>query len=138
LDFHRNSKNQEKQVFDFLYSRHHKLKMKVYIDQLKVQAAELRKHALRSPKAHPSESLENQIKLWWTDLPPSIQYRRFHICEIAAQCNGHFKEKPALRKVASALRSLGWKDSRDWTKSGRNRRFWKPPSEKTKSANIVI
>lgn len=72
------------------------------------------------------EPLENQIKRWWSSLPPCLRQRRFQIGEIANNCNGRFKKKPALRNVAEALRALDWKECRDWTNAGRNRRFWIP------------
>lgn len=72
------------------------------------------------------EPLEVQIKRWWVNLPPVMQERPFQIIEIAAQCRGCYRDKPALRSVAAALRVLGWSELRDWSNAGRNRRFWLP------------
>lgn len=79
-------------------------------------------------KNHPArhEPLESQIKRWWSNLPPCLKQRRFQIGEIAKNCDGRFKKNPALRDVAAALRALEWKECRDWTSAGRNRRFWIP------------
>lgn len=74
------------------------------------------------------EPLEAQIHRWWVNLPPTMQQRKFHIYEIAAQCQGKYRDKPALRQVASALRTIGWHELRDWTRGGRNRRVWLPPT----------
>lgn len=73
------------------------------------------------------EPLEAQIHRWWVNLPPTMQQRKFQIYEIAAQCSGKYRDRPALRQVASALRSIGWREIRDWTKQGRNHRLWQPP-----------
>jgi hypothetical protein len=73
-----------------------------------------------------AEPLDKQIQRWWINLPPVMQNRKFQIIEIANQCNGRFKERPALRNVAAALRALDWREYRDWTTTGRNRRFWIP------------
>ena len=73
------------------------------------------------------EPLEAQIHRWWVNLPPTMQQRKFQICEIAAQCQGKYRDRPALRQVASALRSIGWHEGRDWSKHGRNVRLWIPP-----------
>ena len=74
------------------------------------------------------ESLETQIQRWWVNLPPFTKRRRFQIKEIAVNCTGKIKPKPALREVAFALRALGWSESRDWSKQGRNHRLWSPPT----------
>jgi hypothetical protein len=72
------------------------------------------------------EPIETQIQRWWANLPPTMQQRRFQIVGIAAQCYGRFRTRPALRQVAAALRSSGWREVRDWTNAGRNRRLWEP------------
>lgn len=69
--------------------------------------------------------LEDQIKHWWANLPPSLCRRRFQLAEIAGQCCGRGGGKPANREVAAALRALGWREFRDWTSAGRNKRFWR-------------
>ena len=73
------------------------------------------------------EPLEVQIKRWWANLPPVMQQRPFQIIEIAAQCKGRYRDKPALREVAVVLRALGWTENRNWSVAGRNRRQWCPP-----------
>lgn len=72
------------------------------------------------------EPLEIQIARWWANLPEAMKDRSFQITEIAGVCGGKSLERPALRNVAAALRALGWKEYRDWTTTGRNRRFWIP------------
>ena len=103
--------------------------MKSYIETLKAQATTLPDVCKRSESRAPEftwEPLENQIRRWWVNLPPVMQQRPFQIIEIATQCRGRYRAKPALREVATALRSLGWSEKRDWSTLGRNRRFWVP------------
>lgn len=103
--------------------------MKHYIEHLRKITTEtlpMPKHT-SSKNRSDRESLETQIKRWWASLPPILQQRRFQIVEIANQCRGRFRDKPALREVANALRSAGWQETRDWTNRGRNQRLWIPP-----------
>ena len=72
------------------------------------------------------EPLEIQIQRWWANLPPVMQQRQFQIFEIAAQCRGRYRDKPALREVAAVLKGRGWREVRVWTNAGRNRRLWEP------------
>jgi hypothetical protein len=103
--------------------------MKHYIQKLRtVSEQRLAEHSLRKRTRKTEwEPLETQIQRWWVNLPPTIQWRRFQIFEIAAQCNGKYRDRPALRQVASALRTIGWREVRDWTNHGRNHRLWQPP-----------
>ena len=73
------------------------------------------------------EPIEAQIHRWWVNLPPAVRERKFQIVEIASQCTGKYRPKPALRQVTAALRSSGWQEVRDWTNLGRNCRLWRPP-----------
>jgi hypothetical protein len=103
--------------------------MKHYIQNLRKISKDLQLYAKEKQDTNCAnwEPIEAQIKRWWFSLPPIMQQRRFQITEIASHCRGKFLERPALREVASALRSLGWREVRDWTKSGRNLRQWLPP-----------
>jgi len=98
--------------------------MKHYISNLrKVSKETLPKHK-HSESQTEWEPLENQIQRWWVNLPTIMKNRRFQIVEIAGQCRGRFRDKPALRDVAASLRILGWAEARDWSKPARNRRYW--------------
>ena len=100
--------------------------MKHYIHNLRKVSDQLigERKRVRDRNHLANESLETQIQRWWVNLPPAMRERRFQIVEIAAQCRGRFNERPALRKVACALRVLGWHESRDWSNQGKNRRYW--------------
>lgn len=103
--------------------------MRNYIQNLR-KVSELRlaePRAAKRVKRTGEEPLESQIHSWWVNLPPRMQQRKFQIHEIAAQCQGKYRDRPALRQVASALRSIGWHEGRDWSKHGRNVRLWVPP-----------
>ena len=101
--------------------------MKSYIKALHAQAAVVQDEYARASSISTVatwEPLEVQIKRWWANLPPIMQQRPYQITEIAAQCRGRYRDKPALREVATALRVLGWSERRDWSVAGRNKRFW--------------
>jgi len=107
--------------------------MKPYIEALKAETVRRRiEDGARRARERKEvlvvqwEPLETQIQRWWDNLPPTMQQRRFQIVEIAAHCHGRYRDKPALREVAAALRALCWKDVRNWTNAGRNSRFWEP------------
>ena len=105
---------------------HNKLAMKSYIAKLKAQAALQQEAACTKAKPLPKawEPLESQISRWWANLPESMRNREFQITEIAAACHGRFRDRPAFRVVAAALRSLGWTPARDWRRLSGIRRLW--------------
>lgn len=53
------------------------------------------------------EPLETQIARWWLNLHQTLRERAFHISEITEACRDRFRDKPALRDVAAALRQWG-------------------------------
>jgi hypothetical protein len=87
----------------------------------------LKKLQVEAEKAR-LEPLEDQIRRWWANVAEVDRNRRFHIAEIAAHCRGKYQTRPALRDVAAALRCLGWTQTRDWRKAGRNKRGWRQTS----------
>lgn len=112
-------------------SSHHKIDMKSYLDTLKRESSRQQAEAIRLQQRceKPSwEPLEVQIQRWWANLPDSMKTRPFQLAEIAGACRGRYQDRPALRCVAAALRSIGWGEYRCWKKPGRNRRFWLPTS----------
>lgn len=111
-------------------SSHRKFDMKSYIDTIKQasqQAALSRKLVHTAKPTDTWQPLETQIMRWWSNLPDSLRNRRFQLIEIAGVCQGRYRERPALRFVAGALRTLGWNEKRCWKLTGRNRRYWIPP-----------
>lgn len=68
------------------------------------------------------------IRRWWNDLAPATRQHPWSLETIATAAFTDPDKRPAMRFVASALRELGFVETRDWTKHGRNRRYWTPPS----------
>jgi hypothetical protein len=68
-----------------------------------------------------------EIREWFESMPPASRQRRFTLEEICIRLRGLYRDRPALRVIAAAMRRLGWTEGRDWTNAGRNRRFWLPP-----------
>lgn len=113
---------------DITCSHHKFAPMKHYISNLRKVSQETLPKPKHSGNQAEWEPLDVQIKRWWTNLSPVMQQRPYQITEIAAQCRGRYRDKPAVREVAVALRVLGWCESRDWSSKGRNRRFWISPN----------
>lgn len=102
--------------------------MKAYLSSLKQESSRQQADLIRSQTrcAKPAwEPLDAQIQRWWANLPDTMKARPFQLAEIAGACRGRYQERPALRCVAAALRSIGWREYRCWKASGRNRRFWR-------------
>jgi hypothetical protein len=70
-----------------------------------------------------------EVKKWYAALPPAMRNRRFSIAEICRCLQGRYRDRPAARMVAAALRMNGFMACRDWTAAGRNSRYWLPPQE---------
>lgn len=134
---HRSHTNSKKSNLTSLPPHHHELAMKTYIQTLNgmAKAAFDRRCDCVEKSRVGVDPLELQIERWWLSLPSVMQSRLFRIDEIAAQCRGRYRDRPALREVAAALRFLGWKTHRDWKKNGRSSRLWmpmtSPPSKAT-------
>jgi len=94
------------------------------------QLAQLKAFAESQPKgAEPrfgDDRLVNGISAWLKTMSQHQQSRKFTIDEVVtlAQLTGTYQASPAKREVAQALRALGFRPCRDWTKAGRNRRYW--------------
>jgi hypothetical protein len=74
-----------------------------------------------------TERLRGQIKTWFESMTPGQRSRCFSIeeVEVLAGLVGKHGGHAAHHQIAQALRSAGFRPSRDWTVAGRNRRFWK-------------
>lgn len=69
-----------------------------------------------------------EIREWYESMAPAGRQRRFTLDEICIRFQGRYRDRPAFRVIAAAMRRLGWSEGRDWTKAGRNRRYWLPPA----------
>lgn len=65
---------------------------------------------------------------WWNSMAPAVRQHPWSLEVVAQAAFSNQPRKPALRRVADALRALGFNEHRDWTRAGRNRRCWQPPS----------
>lgn len=122
------SRKTKNRLLDFLVHHNNKSAMKAYIESLKELIAiggQSKPNTQTEQQRVVVEPLETQIRRWWSNLPPALQDRSFHILEIAGVCSGRYKPRPALREIAAALRAMGWTEQRDWTKGGGNRRTWR-------------
>ncbi len=107
------------------------LTLRQQVDQLIAQAS----HASRrAPKPRVkncclSINYTQLIQHWFEKEPPALRQRKYSMTEFVIRFAGRFRPKPAARLLAEALRELGWTEHRDWTRAGRNRRYWQPPPE---------
>jgi hypothetical protein len=101
--------------------------LKDSIERLKSEA--LCKHGKSEKDANfnsiPNEYTE-RIQSWISNLPPVQLRRKFTIAEVIALAalSGHFRPKASHRYAGEALRRCGFVQKRDWTNSGRNKRYW--------------
>jgi hypothetical protein len=67
-----------------------------------------------------------QITAWVSGLSPLQKLRRYSIGEVMllAALKGHYRDHASLRYTGEALRRCGFKQKRDWTAAGRNKRYW--------------
>jgi hypothetical protein len=66
------------------------------------------------------------IRNWQDQATPIQRLRLFTIDELIrlANLSGRFRAQASHRYTGEALRRCGFKQKRDWTASGRNKRFW--------------
>jgi hypothetical protein len=67
-----------------------------------------------------------QITAWVSGLSQLQKLRRYSIGEfmLLAALEGHYRDHASLRYTGEALRRCGFKQKRDWTAAGRNKRYW--------------
>lgn len=98
------------------------------VSRLKTEARDAQAspaHAVRK-ESIPDEYVK-RIQTWVNRLPPVQRCRQFTITEVIALATlpGHFRPNASLRYTGEALRRCGFKQQRDWTAAGRNKRYWK-------------
>ena len=69
---------------------------------------------------------QNAIAKWIESLTPLQRFRRFSMIEIIklAGTSGINGKAASVQLMGDALHACGFVQSRDWTKAGRNRRYW--------------
>ena len=95
----------------------------------------LRKQALSRVESQPVASERSQkiideytslIRSWQDQATHVQRLRPFTLDELIRLTNlsGRFRVQASHRYTGEALRRCGFKQKRDWTVAGRNRRFW--------------
>ena len=69
---------------------------------------------------------QRAIERWLGSLTPAQRLRRYGMGEIIklAGVNGCSGKQASVQVMGAALQACGFKQSRDWTKAGRNQRNW--------------
>ena len=67
-----------------------------------------------------------QITRWTQRLTPAQLGRCFSMDEVMALAGlkGRYRDHASVRYTGEALRRCGFKQKRDWTAAGRNKRYW--------------
>ena len=83
------------------------------------------------PPAHVStgsiaDKYVTQIMNWSQRLTPAQLGRRYSMEEVMALAGlkGRYRDNASVRYTGEALRRCGFVTKRDWTTSGRNKRYW--------------
>jgi hypothetical protein len=71
--------------------------------------------------------LRAKVQAWVDTMTPTQRSRRFTTNEVEqlAGLSGKQGGPAAHHRIAQALRACGFQPRRDWTRAGRNTRFWK-------------
>ena len=96
------------------------------IDRLKTEASAVQTMAEQArPSGNIAEEYVERIQIWLDRLPPVQRSRKFSISEVItlATLPGHYRPVASLRYTGEALRRCGFKQKRDWTTAGRNKRY---------------
>lgn len=105
------------------------------IRPLREQMELLRKQSLSRVESQPVVSASSQkivdqytylIRSWQDHTTPAQRHRLFTIDELIRLTNlsGRFRVRASHRYTGEALRRCGFKQKRDWSAAGRNKRFW--------------
>ena len=101
--------------------------LRAVIEQLKTEAITAQATTARTNcTASIVDEYTERIQTWLGRLPPVQRQRQFTITEVItlATLPGHFRTNASLRYAGDALRRCGFKQKRDWTVAGRNKRYW--------------
>jgi len=73
------------------------------------------------------QDLKAKVQAWVDTMTPAQKARRFTTSEVEqlAELRGKHGGPAAHHRIAQALRACGFTPRRDWTRAGRNTRFWK-------------
>lgn len=102
---------------------------------LRAQLEQLREQSLISTQPEPFaekkcpeivDEYTTLIRNWQEHSAPIQRQRVFTIDELIrlTNLNGRFRIHASHRYTGEALRRCGFKQKRDWSKAGRNKRYW--------------
>lgn len=106
-----------------------------YIEQLRAVAAKSRADHERiqaeQAKHEPKRKLDyiGIVTTWWNNQPPRTRHHPWSIKTVAAAAFADSPRRPSIQCVADALRRIGFTERRDFSRAGRNRRFWVKESQ---------
>jgi len=116
---------------------HHVLEptLRQQIEKLKAETLELNS----KPPTRPTKPISlidhytNQITTWVASMAAIQRQRTYTLEEIIALAGlkGHFRSRASNQFTGEALRISGFTSKRNWTNSGRNKRYWKLKKETT-------
>jgi hypothetical protein len=97
--------------------------LRTHLEQLR-NSAQKTIHTLPPNQAN---LMSDRIRSWVYSMSPEQRTRRFSVDEVErlAGLVGKHGGRAAHHHIAHALRTSGFQPCRDWTISGRNKRFWK-------------
>lgn len=103
------------------------------IDKLKAETLELNAKAPTCPTKPISliDHYTDQITTWIESMTALQRQRTYTLEEIIALAGlkGHFRSRASNQFTGEALRRSNFYPKRDWTNSGRNKRYWKLKKE---------
>ena len=110
--------------------------LRQHIDKLKAETLELNS----KPPTRPIKPISlidhytHQITTWIESMTALQRQRTYTLEEIIslAGLKGHFRSRASNQFTGEALRRSNFSPKRDWTNSGRNKRYWQLTKEEIK------
>jgi len=105
------------------------------IEKLKADAREINSKPPTQP-TKPVSLIDRyvvQVKTWVSSLTSLQRQRAYTLEELIAlvQLKGHFRDRASNQFTGEALRQSGFTSQRNWTRSGRNKRYWRLSKKET-------
>lgn len=96
------------------------------VNRLALQAIAQQPQKEHSHTGPIADGYVTQITNWVQRLTPAQLGRCFSMEEVMtlAGLKGRYRDHASVRYTGEALRRCGFKQKRDWTASGRNKRYW--------------
>lgn len=75
----------------------------------------------------PADPLKAFVAAWFGSLPSVTRLRRYQLTEIVDALQDRTGHRHAYRHISAALLAAGFSRHRDYTKAGKDSRYWLPP-----------